>query len=510
MKYIAALALTILVYTAFSASSLAQTAPAFGASQSFAVLGGSTVSSTGSTVITGNVGVSPGTVVKGLSAASFREGAIFSGATSLAGAAHDDAVKIFKNLSSQSYPKGEDLSGKILGQTPGATTLKPGVYHFKSSAQLNGVLTLDDQGDRNSVFIFRIDSTLTTTSYSKVVMKSGGKGANVFWQVGTSAKIGQYTSFLGNIFASSSITMTTGATTTGRLFAITAAVTMDTNTAFASSADAQDKDEDGIPDQLDDYPNDPRKAFNNYSSTTGGSTVAFEDLWPSKADFDMNDLVMSYNYTIVTNAKNIVVEVIGKFLLKAAGGDLPNGFAVEFPLAYNKVGGLTGATLEAGQSKAVIVLFTNMRKEMLNGNTKPGKEQSKPQPYAIRFDVLDGPSFEKFGYDYNPFIFYMYSNSRREVHLMNKPPSDLADKTLFGQNDDATDIAVGRYYVTKTGLPYAINIPISNFEYPIENKDLTQTYLHFAEWAISGGKAYIDWFNNTNKSYRNPSLIYTK
>jgi LruC domain-containing protein len=510
MKYIAILALTILLYVAPSTISFAQTAPAFGASQSFAVLGASTVTSTGPTVITGNVGVSPGTAVTGFPPATIKEGSIFSGATSIAGAAHDDAVEIFKNLSSQSVPKENDLTGKILGQTSGAITLKPGVYNFSSSAQLNATLTLDDEGDPNAVFIFKIGSTLTTASYSKVVMKSGGKGPNVFWQIGSSATIGTYTTFLGNIFASSSITMTTGATTTGRLFAITAAVTMDTNTAFASSLDAKDKDGDGIPDLLDDYPDDARKAFNNYSSITGGSTVAFEDLWPSKADFDMNDLVMSYNYTIVTNANNIVVEVNGDFLLKAAGGNLPNGFAVEFPLARNKVRGLTGATLEDGQSKAVIVLFTNMQKELLNGNTQPGKEQSKPKSYAIQFDVLDGPSLEKFGYDYNPFIFYMYPNSRREVHLMNKPPSDLADKTLFGQNDDATDIAAGRYYVSKTGLPYAINIPISNFEYPIENKDVTQTYLHFADWAISGGKTYIDWFSNTDKSYRNPLLIYTK
>ncbi|TCC86602.1 LruC domain-containing protein [Pedobacter frigiditerrae] len=510
MKYIAILAFTTLLHLASFTITLAQSAPSFGASQSFAVLGASTVTSTGPTVITGNVGVSPGTAVTGFPPATIKEGAIFGGATSLAGPAHDDAVEIFKNLSSQSVPTGNDLTGKVLGKTSGATTLKPGVYSFSSSAQLNDTLTLDDEGDPNAVFIFKIGSTLTTASYSKVVMKSGGKGPNVFWQIGSSATIGTYTTFLGNIIASASITMTTGATTTGRLFAINAAVTMDNNTAFASSLEAKDKDKDGIPDLLDDYPDDANKAFNNYSSITGGSTVAFEDLWPSKGDFDMNDLVMSYNYTIVTNANNIVVQVLGNFTLRAAGGTLSNGFAVEFPIPRASVRSLEGATLEAGQTNAVVVLFTDMQKEMPNGNTEPGKPQSNPKSYNIKFDVLKGPLFEDFGTDYNPFIFYMSATSRREVHLMDKPPSQLADQTLFGQSNDDTDVAAGRFYVTKTGLPYAISIPTSSFQYPIENKDVTQTYLHFAEWANSGGKLFIDWFSNTDNSYRNPLLIYTK
>jgi uncharacterized repeat protein (TIGR01451 family) len=125
------------------------------------------------------------------------------------------------------------LSGKILGVSPGAVTLGPGVYCFGTSAQLTSILTLDDGGDPNALFIFQLGTTLTTASNSQVIMSSGGSGANVYWQIGTSATIGTGTSFRGNLLANTSITMTTGASTMGRLFAIGAAVTMDTNNVTA-------------------------------------------------------------------------------------------------------------------------------------------------------------------------------------------------------------------------------------------------------------------------------------
>jgi uncharacterized repeat protein (TIGR01451 family) len=125
------------------------------------------------------------------------------------------------------------LSGKVLGVDAGAVTLGPGVYCFNTSAQLTTTLNLNDGGDPNAVFIFQIGTTITTASNSQVLMSSGGRGTNVYWQIGTSATIGTGTIFRGNIIASTSITMTTSASTTGRLFAIGAAVTMDTNNVNA-------------------------------------------------------------------------------------------------------------------------------------------------------------------------------------------------------------------------------------------------------------------------------------
>jgi hypothetical protein len=117
----------------------------------------------------------------------------------------------------------------------GGMTLGPGVYCFPSSVGVTGTLTLDAQGDSNAVFIFRIGSTLVTASASNVLLINGAQPSNVFWQVGSSATLGMTTSFAGNIVAQISITATTAATSSGGLYALNGAVTLDSNTLQASS-----------------------------------------------------------------------------------------------------------------------------------------------------------------------------------------------------------------------------------------------------------------------------------
>ena len=100
------------------------------------------------------------------------------------------------------------LSRTVLaGQDLGGMTLAPGFYILASSAFLDGVLTLDAQGDPNAVFVFRTGSTLITSTNSSVVVINGGENSNVFWQVGGSASIGTNTSFVGNIIAYANIRM---------------------------------------------------------------------------------------------------------------------------------------------------------------------------------------------------------------------------------------------------------------------------------------------------------------
>ena len=203
-------------------------APSLGAAQRFAVLGGSTVTSTGASVLTGDLGVSPGTAVTGFPPGRFASGAIHS-ADALALAAQNAVTTAYNGLVGQACTR--DLTGQDLG----GQTLTAGVYCFSSSAQLTGTLTLNAQGNANAVFIFKMGSTLTTASASSVALTNGGSPANVFWQVGSSATLGTTTSFAGNILALTSITVTTGATVTGRTLARNGAVTLDTNAVAAPS-----------------------------------------------------------------------------------------------------------------------------------------------------------------------------------------------------------------------------------------------------------------------------------
>ncbi len=207
----------------------AATAPSLGAADSYAVLGSSTVTNTGPTLVTGDLGVSPGTAVTGFPPGIVASGSIHA-ADGNAATAQSNANTAYNNLAGQACDT--DLTGQDLG----GLTLTPGVYCFTSSAQLTGTLTLNAQGDANAVFVFQIGSTLTTASGSSVEMINAGSPCNVFWQVGISATLGTSSSLAGNILAHASITLTTGANVVGRTLALTGAVTLDSSSVFAPCA----------------------------------------------------------------------------------------------------------------------------------------------------------------------------------------------------------------------------------------------------------------------------------
>ena len=196
-----------------------------GSASGFAVLGGSTVTSTGLSVLTGDLGVSPGTAITGFGPGVVT-GTIHAG-DAVAAQAQSDLTTAYNGLA------GLACNTNLTDQDLGGKTLTPGVYCFSSSAQLTGMLVLDAQGNPNAVFIFQIASTITTGTDASVVMINGGRACNVFWQVGSSATLGTGTTFVGNIVAYASITLTTGVSLSGRALARTGAVTMDTDTISA-------------------------------------------------------------------------------------------------------------------------------------------------------------------------------------------------------------------------------------------------------------------------------------
>ena len=216
-------------------SAPAAVAPPLGAAQSFAVLGASAVSNTGPTVIIGDLGIHPNGLssVSGFTFSTSPGPGVVVGATHFADAAAllaQNAVTTASNaLVSQACDFGPLAPMDLVGQT-----LVPGVYCFSSSVMNTGTLTLDAQGTSNAVWVFKIGSTLITGPGSSVVFINGGQSCNVFWQVGSSATLGTTTTFVGNILATTSITMNTGATLDGRALAQTGAVTLDTNVVTAS------------------------------------------------------------------------------------------------------------------------------------------------------------------------------------------------------------------------------------------------------------------------------------
>ena len=190
----------------------------------YSVLGGSTVTNTGNTVLASSLGLSPGSSVTG-----FPPGKITPPATLDIGSA---AIQAKQDLTT-AY---NDAAGRLITATTAADlaglNLSPGVYSGpnKSALALTGTLTLDAAGDPNAVFIFQTGSTLITGSSSSVNLVNGAQSCNVFWQVGSSATLGTGSVFAGSLLAQISITVNGGVTIHGRTLARTGAVTLDDDT----------------------------------------------------------------------------------------------------------------------------------------------------------------------------------------------------------------------------------------------------------------------------------------
>jgi hypothetical protein len=202
----------------------AQPPVGLGTAASYSILAGSTITNTGNSVISGDIGVSPGAAIGG-----FPPGVV-NGARHAADA--------------QALQAQSDLTIAYLdaaGRTPvtavpvelGSRTLKPGVYSGNTLG-LTGALTLDAGGDSSAIFIFKAASTLITGAGSRVNLINGASSCNVFWQVTSSATIGAGSTFRGTVMALTSISLNAGATVDGRMLARNAGVTLINNTIRTS------------------------------------------------------------------------------------------------------------------------------------------------------------------------------------------------------------------------------------------------------------------------------------
>lgn len=219
-------------------------------------------------------------------------------------------------------------------------------------------------------------------------------------------------------------------------------------------------------------------------------TLAFEDLWPSQGDYDMNDVVVYYNSTLHINQQNNILRLDNEITVKWNGGSILNGFGYQLGVPSNAIkscaitaeGTGSPGNLEGGQSLATIILFNNAQ-EATGTTYNVVTEFSQPQPQ------------EKLQPPYNPFIIPGLGNGDRskEVHLTNKKPTDLMDASLLGKYNDQSDVSAGKYYVSKDNFPFAIYVP-GEFRIPKERVRIDAAYPRFTDWVTSGGKNNEDWY----------------
>ncbi len=255
-----------------------------------------------------------------------------------------------------------------------------------------------------------------------------------------------------------------------------------------------DQDGDGIEDILDNYPQDATKAFNNYapSATTSGKLL-FEDLWPSKGDYDFNDLAVDYRYNLISNSDNLITTLEAKFLIENIGGSLQNAFAISLPINPALVSTVEGQIINGGFEE----ILTNGTEDGMAANetivfvagnviNMEGNEIN----LVINFNIPVNP-LELGEIPFNPFLI-VNGEREREVHLPDQSPTSKAD--YLNTFDDRSNPDIGRYYKANTNLPWALNIYDDSFIVPFEFIPITKQYPKFAKWANSSGTENLDWY----------------
>ncbi len=221
---------TALAFGATAASAAPTTDVNLNSAAAFAVLAGSTITNTGSTVVSGGIGLTPGSAITG-----FPPGIQTSGTpsvdTAVAVSAQTDLTAAYTDASTRT-------PASAIPADLGGSTLTAGVYQAPSTLAITGTLTLNGAGDSSSVFIIQVPSSLTTASGSKVVLENGAQSCHVYFQVTSSATLGTNSSFAGTLLAMTSITASTGASVDGRLLARNGAVTLDDNTITVPTCSA--------------------------------------------------------------------------------------------------------------------------------------------------------------------------------------------------------------------------------------------------------------------------------
>ena len=291
----------------------------------------------------------------------------------------------------------------------------------------------------------------------------------------------------------------------------------------------------GAPDgEVEDYSvsvTQPDISYRYYPSENGWVALAFEDLWPSIGDYDMNDVVLHYRIVeLVRDEKIIRTDIYGQLI--AMGAIYHNGFAVHLEgvprsaVDRNRLRTLFNSqvvnlnVLESGQTEAVIKVTDDLWQQVDSECRFYRTDASCTEEVEFSFEMSvnfaqgillnDMPAAP-----YNPFIFATPYWGRDEffdeppgrgleIHLADKPLTDLADVSLLGQGDDTSELNTNRLFKTVNNMPWALEIG-TEWLHPKERVDILEAYPEFQSWVESGGEINADWYS-PEKS--NPEKVY--
>ncbi len=227
--------------------------------------------------------------------------------------------------------------------------------------------------------------------------------------------------------------------------------------------------------------------------------LVFEDLWPSQGDYDMNDLMVSYSSRVYRDRNNAITKVEDVFTPIWNGATFINAFGYQYgagqvsqtAISYgaHPVSELMkGQSSEPGQSKQTYILIDNMH------------TIAKNEPISITTEFVPG-SVSSLVPPYNPFVVVHSDkalNSRKEVHLINNLPTDLANRSELGTGDDKSNPDKGIYYITAMKYPFSLDIPKIDFRIIKEKIKIDAAYPSYTTWVESNGRDAKNWYELPN------------
>lgn len=223
--------------------------------------------------------------------------------------------------------------------------------------------------------------------------------------------------------------------------------------------------------------------------------LAFEDNWPNKGDYDLNDVIVKYNSVLAFNTSNQVLSTEDTFTALWSGASFKNGFAYQMNTDRSNVVtefdniSDTSQGLDRELAKATVNVFTNALVATEN-NTKTAS-------YKIKNTLTTPVDHETFGVaPYNPFIMVHENlgSNRCEVHLVNYKPTEKANMSLFHTGKDLSSPNNGIYYVAAENYPFAIQLVDAEDFSTTETESVDITYPEFIKWVKSNGSEYKDWY----------------
>lgn len=241
--------------------------------------------------------------------------------------------------------------------------------------------------------------------------------------------------------------------------------------------------------------------------TERNGILAFEDLWPARGDYDLNDVVVSYssNATLTYNdndKQTYLTKLEDTFSLLHSGASYHNKFGLKIDVNPALIESITingeAYTPKTDSYKGITGIILDLCDDVLSV-IDPFVE-NEPYDYNIVITFREGiteAEFERIGAPYNPFI--TTPEEGVEVHVSRYYPTSRANLSKFGTIDDMSDVNADVYYVSGSSnkYPFAIHLSgVRSFRIPEEAKTIDKTYPRFINWVESGCTEYTDWYLN--------------